>query len=75
MKKMVFLWNVLQVIFYKFLAELPKFPFWVADWALRFNYKQFRDSSEISYFPKVLRIKSLGNLWGNSCTPSMVILT
>ena len=45
---MVFLKNVLEVAFYNFLVELPKFSFRVANWEFPFNSKNFWDFPEIS---------------------------
>ena len=47
-RKQVFLWNVLQVIFYNFLAQLPKVLCQLPNWVLPFNYKYFSDFHENS---------------------------
>ena len=51
----MFLWNLLDVISYNFLAQLSKFSFRVTSWALLFNSKHFRDFPEVSLFPKILK--------------------
>ena len=63
-----------QFPFFKslFLA-LAKFLFWKEDWKLGCNYMKFWDSSNISWFPKILSLKSLGNLWVHSS--SLVIIS
>ena len=74
-QKYVFLWNVLEMIFYNFLAELKKFSFRVVSRALFFITSILVASLKFSNFVKVLRLKSFDNLWGNSYTPSMVTIT
>ena len=63
-----------QFPFFKslFLA-LAKFSFWKEDWELGYNCMKFWDSSNISRFPKILSLKSLGNLWVQSS--SLVIIS
>ena len=51
-----------------FWLLLPKFNFWKGDWALGYVSTQIWDFPNISLFPKILSLKSFGNLWGNSYT-------
>ena len=44
--------------FSKFLAELSKFAFWVADWLLTIDSTHFKDFVEISQFTKIQSLKS-----------------
>ena len=74
-QKYIFLWNVLEMIFYNFLAELKKFSFRVVSRALFFITSILVASLKFSNFVKVLKLKSFDNLWGNSYTPSMVTIT
>ena len=54
--KLVFLWNVLQVVFGNFLARMSKFVLLVARWALAIKSKHFSDFLEISYIPKIFSL-------------------
>ena len=51
-----------------FWLLLPEFNFWKGDWALGYVSTQIWDFPNISWFPKILSLKSFGNWWGNSCT-------
>ena len=48
-----------------FLLILTKFSFWQKDWTLAYNYMRFRHFPEISWFSKILNLRSFGNSWGN----------
>ena len=49
-----------------FWQLLPNFNFWKEDCALGYVSTQIWDFRNISLFPKILRLKSFDNLWGNS---------
>ena len=74
-QKYIFLWNVLEMIFYNFLAELKKFSFRVASRTFFFITSILVHSLKFSNFVKVLRLKLFDKLWGNSYTPYMVTIT
>ena len=57
----VFLWNVLQLMFYNFVAQL-------------INSKHFWDFFEISQFSKILSLQSFGNLLRNLYIPLLMII-
>ena len=66
-------WNVLEQIFYIFVAQLLNFSFPLTSLTLAFNTTHFWDFPETS--PKILRLYSFGIFWGNLGNPSMVIMT
>ena len=35
---------------------------------------KFRDFLDVSWFPKILSLKLLGNLRGNSCMPCLLVI-
>ena len=66
-------------MFYKWLSAIfypdtSKFGFWVDGWVLVIKSKHFEDFPKISYFPKMLSLKSFGNLWRNSDIYFLVII-
>ena len=50
------------LFFSSFLLVLTKYSFWEEDWALGYNSMKFGDFSDISKFPKILSLRSFGNL-------------
>ena len=40
---------------------LPKFSFWDEEWVLGYNAMKFLDFPDISLFPKIQSLKSIGN--------------
>ena len=57
-----------------FYQKTLKFGFRVDGWVLTIKSKYFRDFPGISYFPKILSLKSFGNSWGNSYIHFLVII-
>ena len=47
--------------------------FWKEDWALGCISTYFAHFSNISYFPKILSVKSFNNSWGNSRTKFIIL--
>ena len=45
--------------------EILFFFWWGEHWALGYNSIKFWDFPDISWFPKILCLKSFGNSWGN----------
>ena len=46
---------------------------WEENWVLDYNYIKFWDFSDLSWFPKIIRLKSFGNLWGNSYNTMFIV--
>ena len=53
-------------LFKIFLLELAKFWVFQWDWALGYHPTGFWNFPDISWFPKILSLKSFGNSWSNS---------
>ena len=62
------------LFFSSFWLLLKKFSFWQEDWALVYNSSKFWDFLDFSLFPKILSLASFSNLWGNSCTPCLLLI-
>ena len=60
-------------LFFIFLV-LRKLSFWQGNWALGYHSMMFRQIPDISEFPKILSLKSLGNSWGNSYIPCLLVI-
>lgn len=52
---------------------IPKFLFLKRDWGLCYTCNQFWNFPKVSPFPKILRLKSFYNSWGNSQIKLLVI--
>ena len=63
-------WHLLLRAVWLLLAE---FNFWGVDLALAFVCIQIWDFPIISLFPNILRLKSSGKSWGNSCTKFIIL--
>ena len=64
-----------KIYFANFVAQLPNFAFFVADWVLAINSKYFRNFSKCSQFPNILSFKSFGNTRGNKYIDLLEIIT
>ena len=58
-----------------FWPLVPSFYLWKRDWVLSSASYHFCDFPNISYFPKILSLKLLGNLWGKLYTIFFVLDT
>ena len=61
-------------LFYSWFSCCWNFPFWWPADHFPIISLHFRDFLEISYFPKVLSLRSFGNSWHNSYIPFFVII-
>ena len=63
-----------QFLFFRsFLPILTKLSFWGEYWALNYDFTRFLYFLDISYIPKILNLKSFGNLY-TSCLLLIIIL-
>ena len=67
--------SVIRQKFNFYFLRVFCFSFWQEDWELVYHSIKLRHFPDISWFPKILSLKSLGNLWGNwyiSCLQVMI---
>ena len=58
--------KVYFIFFKSFLLVLTKSLFRLEDWTLGYHSTKLRHFLDISFFPKILSLKSFSNSWGNS---------
>ena len=58
-------------IFQECSSSIKKISFWQGGLARGYHSMKFRQFHDISYFPKIASLKSLGNSGGNSYIPCL----
>ena len=66
--------NLWFLFFSNLLMVATKCLFWEDDWALNYHSMKCWDFPDLSWFPKILRLNSCGNSWGNLYIPSLLII-
>ena len=62
------------LFFSRFLIVLTRFPFREGDQTLGNNSMKFWDFPDISWFPKILILKSFFKSWGNMYIPCLLLI-